>query len=92
METFEDAHRLVVDAMCFTRYPSLGGRSLAQVIAFPPNAQPMIEEAARRLAAGTDPGVLPERYMIGAARFALDNRLARPGLITRNFYQELSRR
>ena len=38
----------------------------------------MIEEAARRLAAGTDPGVVPERFLIGAARIALDRRLARP--------------
>jgi hypothetical protein len=92
LDTFSDAHRIVVDAMCFTRYPTLGDRTLAQVITFPPNAQPMIEEGARRLAAGTDPGILPERYMIGAARFAFDNGMARPGVISRNFYQELSRR
>jgi hypothetical protein len=29
--------------------------------------------------------------MIGAARVALDRRLARPGVITRNFYTALSR-
>jgi len=52
----------------------------------------MIEEAARRLAAGNDPGVVPERFLIGATRFALDNRLARPGVITENFYRELARR
>lgn len=92
LDTFSDAHRIVVDAMCFTRYASLGDKTLAEVIAFPPNAQPMIEEAARRLAAGTDPGIVPERYMIGAARFAFDNGMARPGVITRNFYQELTRR
>jgi hypothetical protein len=92
LSSFPDAHRIVVDAMCFTPYPTLGNRSLAQVITFPPNAQPMIEEAARRLAAGTDPGILPERYLVGAARFAFDNKLARPGVITTNFYQELTRR
>ena len=52
----------------------------------------MVEEAARRLAAGTDPGIVPSRFLIGAARFALDQRLARPGVITKNFYDELSRR
>ena len=92
IDSFADAHRIVVDAMCFTRYPTMGNKTLVEVIAFPANAQPMIEEAARRLAAGTDPGILPERYMIGAARFAFDNGLARPGVVARNFYQELSRR
>ena len=52
----------------------------------------MIEEAAQRLAAGIDPGIVPERYLIGAARHALDKRLARPGVITENFYKELVRR
>jgi len=52
----------------------------------------MIEEAARRLAAGNDPGIIPERFLIGAARAALDRRLARPGVISENFYRELSRR
>ena len=52
----------------------------------------MIEEASRRLAQGTDPGVVPERFLIGAARFALDNRLARAELLKENFYKELARR
>jgi hypothetical protein len=47
----------------------------------------MIEEAARRLSAGVDPGIIPERFLIGAARFALNQRLARPGVITTNFYK-----
>lgn len=92
IDSFADAHRIVVEVIAFQPYAALGGRSLSQVIPFPPNAQPMIEEAAQRLAGGTDPGILPERYLIGAARFALDNRLARPGVIVTNFYQELSRR
>jgi hypothetical protein len=52
----------------------------------------MIEEAARRLSAGTDPGIIPERYLIGAARVAFDQRLARPEVIKNNFYKELARR
>lgn len=52
----------------------------------------MTEEAAKRLAAGNDPGVIPERFLIGAARYALDRRLARPGAITENFFKELARR
>jgi hypothetical protein len=78
--------------MCFQPYPSLGNKSLAQVIRFEPKDQKMIEEAAGRVAAGVDPGIIPERFLIGAARVALDRRLARPGVITKNFYQELARR
>jgi hypothetical protein len=62
------------------------------VLRFEPKEQQMIEEAARRLAAGTDPGVIPARFLIGAARVALDRRLARPQTITDNFYRELARR
>ncbi|HWY49077.1 MAG TPA: hypothetical protein VNX70_16935, partial [Bryobacteraceae bacterium] len=81
-----------VDSMCFRPYPSLGNKSLAQVIRFQPKEQKMIEEAARRMAAGVDPGIVPERFLIGAARLALDRRLARPGVIATNFYRELARR
>ena len=52
----------------------------------------MIEECARRLASGIDPGIVPERFLIGAARFALDNRLAGAETIKQNFYKELARR
>jgi hypothetical protein len=92
LATWPQAVALVVDTICYQPYPSLGDKRLADVIRFAPKVQQMIEEAARRVAAGTDPGIVPERFMIGAARFALDNRLARPGAITRNFYRELARR
>jgi hypothetical protein len=82
----------VVDAMCYQPFRALGNKSLSQVVPFAQKEHQMIEEAAGRLAAGTDPGVIPERFLIGAARFALDNRLARPGVITKNFYTELVRR
>lgn len=92
LRTAHDAIPLVVDTICYQPYPSLGDKTLAQVIRFEPKEQQMIEEAAGRLAAGTDPGVVPERFLIGAARFALDHALARPGVITKHFYQELARR
>jgi hypothetical protein len=92
LRTFETAHALVVDTMCFQPYQTLGNKSLAQVIRFAPKEQQMIEEAAQRLGQGIDPGVVPERFLIGAARFALDNRLAAPSVITENFYKELARR
>lgn len=83
---------LVVDTVCFQPYAELGNKSLAETIRFAPKDQQMIEEAAQRLAAGNDPGIIPARFLIGAAREALDRRLARPGVITTNFYQELARR
>jgi hypothetical protein len=92
LRTWPQAIALVVDTVCYRPYPSLGGKSLSQVIRFERKEQQMIEEAARRIASCSDPGIIPERFMIGAARFAFDNRLARPGVITRNFYKELARR
>lgn len=90
VKTFSRACALTVDTMCFQPYPSLGNKSLSQVIQFGRKEQQMIEEAARRLAAGTDPGIIPERFVIGAARHALIHRMARPGVITKNFYKALA--
>jgi hypothetical protein len=70
----------------------LGNKSLRDVITFEPRHQLMIDEAAQRLASGTDPGVVPERFLIGAVRVAVDRKLASPEALMRNFYQELSRR
>ena len=92
VKSFPDASAVVLDAICFQPYRSLGNRSLWQVIRFQPKEQQMVEEAARRLAAGTDPGIIPARFLIGSTRVALDQRLARPGVITKNFYTELARR
>ncbi len=89
---FPEVIAMVVDTICFTPYEQLGNKCLSDVIQFGIKEQQMIEEAARRLAAGTDPGIIPERFLIGASRFAFDHRLARPGVITENFYKELSRR
>jgi hypothetical protein len=90
LSTFPMACQLAVDQMCFRPYPSLGNRSLAQVIPFERKEQLMIAEAAHRLARGTDPGIIPERFLIGAARFAIDERLAEPAVIARNFYKQLA--
>jgi hypothetical protein len=92
LDTFSAAKELVVDTICFQPYPTLGNKSLSQVISFKPKDQTMAEEAAQRLAAGNDPGVIPERFLISTARIALDHRLARPGAIMENFYKELARR
>jgi hypothetical protein len=92
LETFPQACALAVDTMCYRPYRALGSKSLSEVIRFEKKDQAMVEEAARRLAAGVDPGIVPARFLIGATRVALDRRLARPGAITENFYKELVRR
>jgi hypothetical protein len=76
--------------MCYRPYPSLGNKSLAQAIQFGAKEQQMIEEAAERLSVGTDPGIIPERFTIGAARVAVRRRMARPGVIAANFYKALA--
>jgi hypothetical protein len=92
VDTFAKAHRTVVDTLCFRPFEQLGKQSLANTIKFGVKEQQMTLEAAERLASGTDPGILPARFLIGAARSALDRGLARPGVITKNFYTELARR
>jgi hypothetical protein len=92
LSSFPIANRLVVDTLCYQPYPQLGGKALAQVTGFKPGYQQMIEEAARRLAAGVDPGIIPARFLVGASRWALDNNLARPGQIASHFYPALSQR
>jgi hypothetical protein len=92
LESFPEACALAVDTMCYRPYKPLGNKSFAQVVHFQKKEQGMIEEAARRMAAGVDPGIIPERFLIGASRVALNRRLARPGAIMANFYKELVRR
>jgi hypothetical protein len=90
IKSFHEFCPVAVDAMCFQPYRSLGNRSLAKVLNFGGKEQQMIEEAAQRLAAGVDPGIIPERFLIGAVRMALDRRLARPEVLTKNFYKALA--
>ncbi|HEY3741816.1 MAG TPA: hypothetical protein VGL53_18325 [Bryobacteraceae bacterium] len=92
LETFPKACAAVVDAVCFRPFKTLGGKSLAEVYPFHAKDQQMILEAATRLTEGTDPGIVPARFLVSAAREALDRRMAKPGAITENFYKELSRR
>ena len=59
---------LVVNALCYRPFAEIGNKTLAEVYRFGQKEQRMIEECAQRLAAGTDPGIVPERFIIGAAR------------------------
>jgi hypothetical protein len=90
LKSFSEACPLAVDAMCYQPYRSLGNKSLAQVLNFGNKEQQMIEEASRRVAAGIDPGIMPDRFLIPAVRMALSRRLARPEVLTRNFYKALA--
>jgi hypothetical protein len=92
METFSRASELAVDTMAFQPYKQFAGKSLAHVLQFGPREMTIVEQAGRQLAAGQEMGAVPARFMIGAARFALDNRLATPQAITDNFYRTLGRR
>ena len=89
LDTFNEAKRIVVETVCFTLYREFADKTLAQVINFQPQHQRMIKEEGRRLAAGNDPGIIPERFLIGASRWALEKHLAAPKVITDNFYRAL---
>lgn len=82
----------VIDVIAYQRFPQLGAKSLAEVFSFRPDYTLMVQEAAQRLARGNDPGVLPERFLVGAARVALDQQLASPQVVARHFYRALIRR
>jgi hypothetical protein len=92
LRTFPRAAECAVDTVCYQPHPQLGGKPLAQVLTFGAKEQAMVESAAARLARGDDPGATPLRFMIGAARHALDHRLASPRTLTDNFYRTLGRR
>lgn len=92
LATFRSACQIVVDTVCFTPYAELGNKTLVRVIGFQPQHQRAIAEAGKRLAAGNDPGIIPERFLIGASRWAMARQLAEPRAITENFYRALAKR
>ena len=92
LDTFPRAAELVVDTICYQTYPQLGGKSLAGVTSFNRTHDAMTREAATRLADGIDPGIVPARFLVGAARWAIDGSLAPPGRVAVNFYRALLRR
>ncbi|UYY57241.1 hypothetical protein [Sphingomonas sp. S2-65] len=81
----------VLDAICFAPCVEYGGRALIDVIRFEPKHAELVREAADRLQTGTDTGVLPERFLIAAARQALSRAKTPPQVIARNFYEALGR-
>jgi hypothetical protein len=91
-KAFARAMPIVVETITATPFPQLGGKTLRQVVCFRPQDQEVATEAAARLASGRDPGIVPERFLINAARIAFDRRMAPSATITRNFYEALGRR
>jgi hypothetical protein len=92
LRSFPTANRLVVETIVFTPYGELGGKTLAQAVMFGEKEQQATRAAARLLADGRDPRAVPARFLIGAARCALDQRMAPPREIAENFYRVLERR
>ncbi|MCG6904394.1 MAG: hypothetical protein LJE68_17120 [Rhodobacter sp.] len=89
---FRQTAAAIVDVLCFKPMDAYGGKALSQVVRFRPQDLITVREMAQRLASGTNPGIAPERFFIGAAREAMDQRLATPEQITRNFYTALTGR
>jgi hypothetical protein len=81
----------VIDAIVFERCAEYGGRALAEVVRFEPKHAVLVREAATRLERGDSTGVLPERFLIAAARVALGRARTTPEVIHRNFYAALAR-
>jgi hypothetical protein len=89
---FRETTAAVVDVLCFKPMGAYGGKMLSQVVRFRPQDLQTVREMAERLARGTNPGIAPERFFIGAAREALDRRLAPAEQIAENFYTALTGR
>lgn len=81
----------MLDALCFEPFDEYGGKSLTDVIRFDPRHVALVREAAERLETGTSTGVLPERFLIAAARVALVRKRTAPERIHRSFYETLGR-
>ena len=88
-ESFPVAVKETVTALCFQPHKAYGGRKLVEVVRFRPQDAATVREAADRLGAGGNPGIVPERFLIAAARSALERRVAPPERIYRNFYNVL---
>ncbi len=81
----------MVEAICYSKMPHYGGKSLAGTTSFSPQDQALVAEAAGRLIEGTNTGILPERFLIAASRQAIARRGASTSAIARNFFKSLGR-
>lgn len=90
--TFDPAVQGTIDAICFQPHAAYGNKALADVVRFRRQDLAIVREAADRLAAGDNPGIVPERFLICAARDALQRKVAPPAKIAERFYTVLNGR
>ena len=90
-ESYPIGCKLMVDAVCFHAEAEYGGKTLAQVVSFRRKDVMVIAEAAEQLVRGENTGILPERFLIPAARTAFRLGADKAALISRNFYVALGR-
>lgn len=87
--TFDRAADGTVEAICFQPHAAYGNKALADVVRFRRQDLAIVREAADRLAAGDNPGIVPERFLICASRDALQRNVAPPARIAKHFYTAL---
>lgn len=90
--TFDRAVGGTVEAICFQPHAAYGNKALADVVRFRRQDLAIVREAADRLAAGDNPGIVPERFLICASRDALQRNVAPPSRIAKHFYTALNGR
>ena len=90
-KSFDRGCDLMIHAICFQPEEAYGGRALTEVVKFTAKDATMVREAAHRLVRGENTGILPERFLIAAARTAFRTAQAKAPTITRNFYLALGR-
>jgi hypothetical protein len=90
-ESYQQGCQLLVSAICFQPEVEYGGKPLARVVKFTRKDVTVISEAAERLVRGENTGILPERFLIPAARTAFRLGADNAALISRNFYFALGR-
>lgn len=81
----------VVDEIAFQTRRGLAGHALVDVIPFDRDDERRIRRAARQIGAGQLPADLPPRFAVGAARYALERKLAPPATISQTVINHLSR-
>jgi hypothetical protein len=90
-QTLKQGMEIMAQVCCYTREAAYGGRMLSEVIRFSHRDMGLVKEAADRLLAGENTGVLPERFLIAAAQVAIRTRKSTPAQVAKNFYLALGR-
>lgn len=81
----------VVDEVAFQTRRGLAGHRLVDILPFTPADERRIRTAAQQIASGRISVALPPRFTVGAARYALEGKLAPPDEISRVILTHLNR-